>query len=135
MNSRVAHPGRKEEDQRFRDFYGTSDTKGDSILSIAERVIADNDGEATMQQIIDAIRENQTVNNDLLTALRNYCLRKGVTPGDLTDEEVEEVLVKEVRRRCLSHVNQDNTAGRLRKKPVDPTRRVWNGVKENWYGS
>jgi len=88
-----------------------------------------------MQQIIDAVVEHHTVNNDLRTAMRNYCGRKGVDPANLSDDQVDEIIVREVRRRVCSAINDDNTSGKFRKRPVDPTKRVWNGRKENWYGS
>jgi hypothetical protein len=67
--------------------------------------------------------------------MRTHCERKGVSPADLSDAEVGEIVVREVRRRVCSAINGDNTAGRLRKKPVAPTRRVWNGDRSNWFGA
>ncbi len=88
-----------------------------------------------MQQVIDEVAARHTINNDLRTAMRDHCAKKGVKPTDLTDEDVDKIIVREVRRRVCSSINGDNIAGRLRKRPVDPTKRVWNGEKENWYGS
>ena len=128
-------PSRQDCEQRYRDWHGTASTGGDSILSIAEDVLRANGGEATLQQIIDTFLARKTVNNDLCTAMLTHYKHKGARPADLSDEEVEKIVVSEVRRRVCSAINEDNTAGRFRKRPVDPTKRVWNGRKENWYGS
>jgi len=123
-------------DQRYSERYGDANsiTNG-SILSIAEDVLRANGGEATFEQIIDAVMALCTINNDLRTAMRAHCERKSVSLDDLTDEEVDEIIVREVRRRVCSAINQDNAAGRFRKKAVDPRRRTWNGQRENWFGA
>jgi len=135
LNLNNVVPGRQDCEQRYRDRYGTASTGGDSILSIAEGILRANGGEGTMQQIIDAVVARHTVNSDLCTAMRTPCTDKGVKPTDLSDDEVDKIIVREVRRRVCSAINDDNTSGKFRKRPVDPTRRVWNGRKENWYGS
>lgn len=124
--------------QRLEQYHGTNAVCEDSIHSqadslMSERMEHDGSSVTRISEIATEVKNNTTINRDIIRAVDEFCTRKGIDPVALTAQQIEEIIHKEVRRRMLSAVNLDNSEGRYRKLPIFPKRRVWNSGY-NWDG-